>query len=150
MLGAANLWVFWAVLASIAYAAYNFLFKLGSSENIFLFLTAANLTAFVVYILVLLFGFDKEIILADLLQNKALIWGFMTGLMIAAFEITFIYMLQNTATGLSIGNALIGILSLLLTALAGILVFKEVITWQNALGIAFGLLSVWLLTYKSS
>jgi len=82
-------------------------------------------------------------------DSKALILAIIVGVMIAASEISLFFMMRHSENGLSIGIPLMNILSLLVTASAGWMAFREQLSWQNGLGIALGLLSVWLLTYKT-
>lgn len=145
-----NLWIFWALLASAALAGYNSMFKLSGSDNMLLFLVAANIVAFTIYFTCLMVAPKEPMSLASILGNKAVIYGAITGVMIAILEVSCFLMLKNNPSGLSIGYSIIGIVSLLLTVLIGLFIFKEQINWQNMLGIVFAIIAVALLSYQKS
>ena len=140
-------WLIWSVTAAFALTCYNALFRLASAANIFAFLMIANGVAFAGYFVIGHF-FHKQNDLG--FDNKIILCGILTGLVIVGIELSILAMLKNGASGVTLGYPVLNIVTLILTFAVGILFFKEKIIWQNALGIAFGLLSVWLLAYKKA
>lgn len=141
----ANIWIFWGLLMALCLTVYNVLFRLAGNVNPFLFLAIANAVGLICYAVSYFMTKDQiELNFTD----KTWLWAVLVGLMIVGSEVGLFFMLKNSNAGLSLGCSAVYVLNIFLTALIGILAFKEQITWQNALGIAFGLLSVWLLTYK--
>ena len=142
------MWLVWSIVAAIGLACYNTLFRLASTTNIFLFLMIANGVAFISYFAIGRFVHRQaETIQID---NKLIVIGIATGIAIVVIEVAILFMLKSGPSALSLGFPTLNIVTLLLTLAAGILFFKESISWQNGIGVAFGLLSVWLLAYKKA
>jgi len=139
-------WICYAVISALALTAYNLVFRLAGNVPVLMFLAIANGIGLLIYGVALLFN-KSQIVMQD---SKTLILAVIVGIMIAASEISLFFMMRHSESGLSIGIPLMNILSLVITALVGWLAFREQLNWQNGLGIALGLLSVWLLTYKTS
>ncbi len=142
-----NLWICYAVISALALTGYNLAFRLAGNIPVLMFLAIANGVGLLIYAISLLFNKSQMAIVPD---GKTLVLAVIVGLMIAASEIALFLMMKSSENGLSIGIPLMNIVSLLVTALVGWLAFREQLSWQGGLGIAFGLISVWLLTYKSS
>jgi len=138
-------WICYAVISALALAGYNLAFRLAGHVPVLMFLAVANGVGLLIYGVSLLFN-KSQMVMPD---SKTLILAIIVGVMIAASEISLFFMMRHSENGLSIGIPLMNILSLLVTASAGWMAFREQLSWQNGLGIALGLLSVWLLTYKT-
>ena len=141
-----NLWIVYAVISALALAGYNIAFRMVGNIPVLTFLAIANGIGFLVYCISLIF-YKTQIVPQN---SQTLVLAAVVGLMIAASEISLFLMFRSSDNGMSIGIPLVNIVSLMVSALIGVLAFREQITFQNGLGIAFGLISVWLLTYKAS
>ncbi len=141
-------WLPFALMSIAGIAAYGISMKaMNNSINPFLFSAIMNgagclFSAVMIFLPVARTG--------PLLQNKIAIYVALgCGVATVLIDVGY-FLMMRSSNGLTIGAPFVGVVNIIIMTLAGYFIFREQLTWQSGLGIAFGLISVWLLTYKAS
>lgn len=136
---------FFIAITVLGAVAYNIAVKVaGEDTNVFLFSVILTATAFLGHIIALIafkFGFEET-------QNldyslKGLIFAVVAGLGVIAIDLG--YYMAVKAGGIVVSQAIWTVGGLILTAILGILFFKEYIDIYKLTGVALGIISLLLL-----
>ncbi len=143
------LWLFFATLTVIGSVGFNIGMKLGASGTNPLFfllvMTTVILVLLVLSCLVATYGFKMEV--TQGMTLRAVKYAALCGFSAALIDVGYFLALRNGSMVSTQIFWTIGGMSLL-TVIA-VLFFHETITLTKALGIGFGVVSVWLITKAS-
>ena len=139
------MWLLFLGLTILTWSAYDILFKvLGDGMNYFLALFFIGLFQVIVALPFVIYSYSA----GELNYTaKGFYLSALMGILLAAGTIFFFYTFKYGAP-FSVALPAYGVGALLIGSLAGILLFKEVITPTVFVGMIFGIASIILLTVK--
>jgi len=139
------LWILFLFFTILFWGIYNLFFKAIENQiNYFLALLIIGIFQIIVAIPFVLYYYSNSS-LAYSIKGYGLsaIMGILLGLGTVSFFYTFRY-----GASASIAIPIYGVGALMIGAVGGILIFKETLNIKTALGFAFGIVSIILLTIK--
>jgi drug/metabolite transporter (DMT)-like permease len=140
------LWLLFASITVIGSTMYNVAIKsAGESVNPFIFTLLLTAFAFAGHAIILAankFFFDPSLKLS--ISTSGLGWAFMAGMGVVLIDLFFFLGVRQG--GLTMTNAFWTIASFALVVLIGLLFFNETINAVKAIGLALGVVSLFLIT----
>ncbi len=132
-------------LTILLWGSYNLFFKtIGTGTNYFLSLMIAGLSMSALFLPFVLTAAANSKLMFD---SKGIILPIIMGLLLGGGSVTFYYAIKF-GTNLSIAIPIYTVGALLLGVAGGIFIFNEILTLKATCGIFFGIISIWLLTWK--